>query len=575
MPTVRPYQNDCVDSIFRSIEQGHKAVLAVLATGLGKTCIASEIIRRVQPERCAFLAHRDTLVFQARDTIERFAGVKCGIEMAESRADRSVFSKEQVIVGTVQTQNAGNRMADFDPQRFRYLFCDEAHHWVAPSFMKVVTHFQQNPRLIVVGFTATPDRADEMALGKVFTNTPFEYDILEGTAEGWLVPIEQHMVRVEGLDYSHINTTAGDLNLGQLSDVMEAEETIHRMMQPTLEAAFSLAPHRLDYADVHDWGEVLGRHGRPLRTLVFCTSVAQAQRFAEVMNRVRSGMATAVWDKVPKPERHQILKDFASGALQVLVNVGICGEGFDNPGVELVVMGRATKSRSLYTQFVGRCLRPLSGLVDNCDCTEARIRAIAMSAKPCARIMDFVGNSGRHKLITTADILGGHMGEKAIELAKKKAMKADKPMRMSELLEVSEEEIRKRMERARRDAEARRVRMVARAQFTTRLVDPFDALDLAPEAPRRNDMVKKLSPGQKSLMMKFGVNPDQYPPHQQKQLFLEVVKRMRDRMATVGQLACLKSFGVDAKNMKQAEAKKLIDEFKRNGGHRHQLEVDY
>ena len=38
---------------------------------------------------------------------------------------------------------------------------------------------------------------------------------------------------------------------------------------------------------------------------------------------------------------------------------------------------------------------------------EARKAAIAASAKPSCLVVDFVGNAGKHKLVTSADILGG------------------------------------------------------------------------------------------------------------------------------------------------------------------------
>lgn len=570
---LRAYQNDCDNAIQREFDQGVVSTLAVLATGLGKTTIAAEFIRRVQPARCLFLAHRDTLIYQARDTIERVAGVRCGIEMAELKADYGMFSKDQVVISTVQTQNAGNdglgRMHLFRPTDFDYLFLDEAHHWVAPSFRKVVDHYRQNPRLRVIGFTATPDRTDREALGQVFQSTCYQKDIEEGILEGWLVPPSQHFVPVQGLDYSHIKTTAGDLNLGQLSEVMEQEETVQRMAQPTLEAAWNLEPHRLDYAPVEEWGNILGKKGRPFRTLVFCTSVAQAQRFAEVLNRVRSGMATAIWDKVPKPERRTIFKDFASGALQVLVNVGICGEGFDNPQVELLIMARATKSRSLYTQFIGRVLRALAGVVDGPETPELRRAAIAASAKPIARVMDFVGNSGRHKLITLADILGGKISDKARELAKKKALKSDGAVDMSELLEESEEVIRKRMEAAKKLAEDRRIKLVARAKYDKVLVNPFNAMDISPAEPKSFTTPKKMSDKQLAFMRKFGIDASQFPYQQQMQLFIDLSKRLKNRTATPGQCELLKKHGYEnTKEIPHKEAKRLIDNLRNNNWRR-------
>src|SRR5437868_8788280 len=54
---------------------------------------------------------------------------------------------------------------------------------------------------------------------------------------------------------------------------------------------------------------------------------------------------------------------------------------------------------------------------------------------PSVLILDFVGNSGKHKLVSTADVLGGKYSDEAKALALKKAEKADKPVRMQELLQ--------------------------------------------------------------------------------------------------------------------------------------------
>ncbi len=493
--------------------------------------------------------------------------------MAELKADYGFFSKEQVVIGTVQTQYSGNsgagRMALFRPTDFDYLFLDEAHHWVAPTYLKVVRHFQQNPRLKIIGFTATPDRFDEEALGQLFQTTAYEMDIRAGILGGWLVPIYQQFVPVQGLDYSHIKTTAGDLNLGQLSAVLEEEETVQRMIQPTLEAAWGLPDRRLDYAPVEEWGQLLAKKGRPKRTLVFCSSIKQAQRFAEVLNRVRSGMACAVWDKVPREERRLILKDFKTGVLQILVNVGICGEGFDNPAVEVLIMGRATKSRSLYTQFGGRGLRPadsIANLLNDCGTAEERCQLIEKSEKPRCIILDFVGNSGTHKLITAADILGGKISDRALALAKKEMLKTSEPTNVMDTLEESEEEVRKRIERTKKEAEARRIKLVARSNFSKVDIDPFDALDLMPAAPKSFDAGKKLSEKQVMFMSRFGIQASKYPYTQAKQLFIQLCKQLDARKATPRQADILKRHGyANAAELPAKEAKRLLDNLKNNG----------
>ena len=120
-------------------------------------------------------------------------------------------------------------MSKFDPQRFGVLIIDEAHHATSPTYRRVIDYYRTNPALKVLGVTATPDRADEEALGQVFQSVAFDYEVLDAIHDGWLVPIEQQMVHVEGLDYSSIRTTAGDLNGGDLAAVLEAEKNLQQM----------------------------------------------------------------------------------------------------------------------------------------------------------------------------------------------------------------------------------------------------------------------------------------------------------------------------------------------------------
>lgn len=66
------------------------------------------------------------------------------------------------------------------------------------------------------------------------------------------------------------------------------------------------------------------------------------------------------------------------GSVTVMGNT----EGFDAPGCAAIVMGRPTKSLSLYTQMMGRGLRPLPGIVDGVPDAFDRKTGIFTSAKP-------------------------------------------------------------------------------------------------------------------------------------------------------------------------------------------------
>jgi superfamily II DNA or RNA helicase len=534
---LRPYQVEAVQRI-EAEWQEHRSTLLVLPTGTGKTQVFSEIIRRAFPRRALVLAHRSELVDQAANRVRQVTGWRVDIEMGEARAEMAcMFGGPRVVVSTIQTQASGGagagRMSRFDPRLFGVVVIDEGHHAPAASYGKVLDWYCQNPDVRVLGVTATPDRADEEALGQVFETVAFDYEIQDAIQDGWLVPVTQQMVHVEGLDFSSCRTTAGDLNGADLARVMEYEETLHRVVAPSI--------------------EIMGNR----RTLVFAASVEHAERMAEMFNRHRSGMAAWVCGKTPADDRRRILADFADGRVQVVCNCNVLTEGFDNPGVEIIIMARPTKSRALYAQMAGRSLRPanaIAGDLNNHEAPAARRALIEASAKPGARIVDFVGNSGRHKLCTSVDILGGHVSERVRELAARKMLEGA-PVRVDEALAdaAKEEEAEKQREAA------RRARLTARAKWSAKTVNPFDVFQVEPVAPRGWDKGKHLTDKQANLLRKQGIDPDVLPYGQARQLLNELFARWDKGLCTFGQAKILRKRGLPT-DLTREEAGKTIDQ---------------
>lgn len=535
---LREYQSNAADGIMTEFDSNN-STLAVMPTGTGKTILFAEIIRRFQPGRAMVLAHREELIFQAVDKIQRSTGLACAIEMAARTVESDLFKPNcPVVVSSIQTQIAGGnggRMTKFDPMEFALVIVDESHHACAGSYLKVLEYYQRNPKLKLLGVTATPDRADEIALGEVFESVAFDYEILDAINDGYLVPIHQRMVKVESIDLANARTTAGDFNGKDLAAIMEAERPMQEVAAATV--------------------DIIGDR----RTLIFTASVAQAEKLAEILNRHRSGMAEWVCGETDKENRRDILTDFSSGKTQVVCNCGVLTEGYDNPAVEVVVMARPTKSRSLYAQMIGRGTRTLPGVIDqDGQDADARKAAIAESAKPWVVVVDFVGNSGRHKLITSADILGGKSREEVVERARSKAARADGDVDMAEMLTQAEMELKQEEER-------RRAAVTAKARYTATVVDPFEVLAIPHHVQRGWDIGRKLSPRQIEVAQKFGVPIDGLEYHEQRQLLDECFRRIKLGLCSFKQMRTLRKFGFDPKAMSFTEAGQRITELARNG----------
>ena len=531
---LRPYQHDAVESVIEAFEQA-SSTLIVLPTGTGKTICFLHVAERMKAVgRIMILAHREELIWQAAKRYEHISGDAADIEMAEFRARRSIFNQSKVVVSSIQTQCAGRgtrRMANFDPNQFSLLIVDEAHHAPARSYRRVINHYKKNPYLKVLGVTATPDRHDEAALGQIFETVAYDYELPDAIRDGWLVPIEQHAVHVKGLDYSSVRTTAGDLNGADLARVMEYEESLHGIASPTIEIT----------------------NGR--RALLFAASLAHAERLCEIFNRHQPESARWVHGGTPKEERRQMIKDYAQGRFQILCNVGVATEGFDDPGIELIIMARPTKSRALYSQMAGRGTRTLSGTVDGIDDADERRLSIATSAKQLLEVVDFVGNAGRHKLVSTADILGGNYDDMVVLRAKKKAQeegKAGHQVDMMEMLETAQRELEQEAERARRKE------LRFRASYSTSTVDPFDVLQVRPWKERGWDKGRQPSDKMIAFLERSGIPGRKLAFGQARQLIQEIISRREHKKATYKQARLLGKYGY-ATDMSFADAKKTID----------------
>jgi superfamily II DNA or RNA helicase len=477
---LRDYQQQAVESACEHLEK-HDATLIVAATGLGKTVMAGELIRRTLGKgRVMFIADREELLDQARDKIETITGIRPDLEMADSRACDGMF-KSPIICSSIQTQRSGSngtrRWNKFNPDEFALLFIDEADLAAADSYRAMIDHYRQNPKLKLAGCTATPDRHDEKALGMIFDSVCFEYNIKEAKDEGWLVPIVQKYLSVQ-VDFAGVRYSIGDFNGADLKEILSRGTTLEQ-----------IASDSIQYA-----GE--------RRTLVFSDSIENAERLTEAYNRHRIGSAKIVTGETPKDERRELVADYRSGAFQYLVNVGVASRGFDVPEIGCVVAARPTCSRSLYQQQIGRGTRIWPGVIDGLVTCDERKAAIAESAKPDLLVLDIVGNSLKHKLITCADILGGTYDDRVVELAEREFRDSSIPLDVADALEKAQYRHNEEIE-----AEAKRKdALQLRRKSTGRDIDPFEVFGIANRPARGWDNDRPIDNEQRTKLEKWGID---------------------------------------------------------------------
>jgi superfamily II DNA or RNA helicase len=510
---LRPYQEGAVSGGLEEIKS-NRSTLIVMPTGSGKTRVMTEIARR-HNQRTLVLAHRDELLQQAVARFGHDTGFRIGLDQAQQFAH-----DEQIVIGSVQTISRKDRLERFDPKRFDLIMVDEAHHATATTYRRVLDYFGGAK---VIGVTATPDRADEKAMGQVFDSVAYLYEIEDAIRDGWLCDVVCSRIEIGGLDLSSVKTVAGDLNQGDLDAAMAVEEVLLGVADATM------------------------REAGDRKTLVFTTSVANAHKLAEIMNRHRQDCARAVDGKTELDLRRETLVDHKVGAYQFLVNVGIATEGYDDPTISCVAIARPTKSRALYTQMAGRGLRIAP---DKSDCL----------------LLDFVGNSGRHKLASALDVLGGKYTEEEEDIAQEIVAK-NPGMKARDALDAAkaQEERRKREE----EEAARRAAIKAKAIYTKSTVNPFSVfhMDVDHDVEMAARFGGKIATDpQIACLTKFKIP---IPPGCTSQLASKLIgtaiKRRKENLASFNQLKTLQKYGVNDVNISFDTASAIMDGIAKNG----------
>lgn len=371
---LRKYQEDCLDAIVENKQAGVRHQLVVMATGLGKTVVFSNLPARLNNGKMLVIAHRSELLDQAVDKIQHWnPTLKVGLEKAEHHAAPDC----QVIVAcNASVGRAGSKRLEHFWDDIGTIVVDECHHILGGSYLNILEDsgvLLPTSNKLLIGFTATPKRRnkvrgkqitldesdDLLSLKSVFSKIVYSFPIRRGIKEGFLCPLKGFRTSTQ-TSLDAVKTVAGDFAVDQLAGTVNTPE---RNLQV-----------------VKAWKE--NASNKP--TLCFTVDVQHAKDLADVF--LHNGvLAQPIYGDDPK--RAEKLQWFESGKVQVLCNCALLTEGFDSPSVACIVLARPTKSGSLYTQMVGRGTRIMEGK-DSCS------------------IIDVVDNHKRCSLVTLPSLLG-------------------------------------------------------------------------------------------------------------------------------------------------------------------------
>jgi superfamily II DNA or RNA helicase len=303
----------------------HKALL-ISATGTGKTYLSAFAVKKANPKRLLFLAHREQILKQACKT---FAKIIPDIQYGILSANHKDFHKPYLFA-TINMLNKEENLTQFTPTHFDYIIIDETHRAGANSYLKILNYFQPQ---FLLGMTATPERTDGFDIYQLFDhNIAYEIRLNQAMQENLLCPFHYFGITDITVDDQEINDNS------TFNDLTTDARVTHIINQ----------------------SKYYGFSGERLRGLIFCSQIEEAQILSQKFNE-RGFNTIALSGKDSQETRtngiHKLEQKERSTGLDYIFTVDIMNEGIDIPAINQIIMLRPTKSAIIFVQQLGRGLR--------------------------------------------------------------------------------------------------------------------------------------------------------------------------------------------------------------------------
>jgi len=330
---LRSYQQEAVDRIERDLSANKRALL-FLATGLGKTVVAGQVIRNF------FEHNNEAQVLVIADRVELIQQLIYSLTsmMPKSVSAQLVsgFDKSTSFSGlTVATNFSILPLIDngYSPD---LVVIDECHHVGGNNTYSHILS-SLSPAVPVLGVTATPWRSDKFDIRRTFGAPSYECGIAEGMAQGYLAEVKYKLF-CDNINWDIVprlsknEYTVKDLNR-KLFIPQRDQQIIDRLIET--------------------WNDTVSPRG-----VIFCQSIRHAEQLHHQVSRLEIWReARILHSNLRRAERLSVLTDFRSGRCPLILAIDILNEGVDVPDVNIICFARVTHSRKIFMQQLGRGLR--------------------------------------------------------------------------------------------------------------------------------------------------------------------------------------------------------------------------
>ena len=412
--TNRPYQKEAVITACEEIENHHRKLLIVQATGTGKTRVSISLVdvllKHNYVKNILFLADRTALVRQAmRNYVDLLPNLTC-CNLTENKEDpqqcRMIFSTYPTIMNAIDSNRLKDGRRLFTPGHFDLIILDEAHRSVYNKYQDIFQYFDG----MLLGLTATPKSEIDKDTYGVFDlekgNPTFAYELEQAVEEGYLVNYTtleyKDAIMENGVHYDELSeedkkhfedTFAEDPTISVTKKVPNTAVNKWLFNQDTID---NMLKELMDKGLKVSGGDVLGK------TIIFARSSLHAKAIVERFNKLFPEYGGEFIKQIDYSIKYAdvLLDDFGTMDKypQIAVSVDMLDTGIDVPEILNLVFYKKVKSYAKFWQMIGRGTRLCKNLLGKGQDKDKFL------------ILDFCGNFDYFRVNTNGQDNGKQVG---------------------------------------------------------------------------------------------------------------------------------------------------------------------
>ncbi len=359
----RYYQAAAINAATEAIAKGNKRILITMATGTGKTFVASQIAWKLwkpvkTKPRILYLVDRVFLLDQAKDDYFTKIFGKAVSSIKDKITGDVVKSRDiyfSLYQGINDRKDVDGLYKKFKPNFFDYVIIDECHRGGSTddgNWRAILDYFSPATH---IGMTATPKSKDTVNTYHYFKKPVYTYSLKQGIEDGFLSPYS--VIRI----VPDIDETGWRPKFGQKGiDGQEIQNKEYKASE--FDKKITLNP-RIDFIANHII-EYLKKTSIYDKTLIFCQDQQHALDMAHAINNIAPDKHPKYCVRIVSEERANIkteLKENFSAPdskYPVIVTTSkLLSTGVDIPTLKNIVIEKNIKDVDDFKQTIGRGTR--------------------------------------------------------------------------------------------------------------------------------------------------------------------------------------------------------------------------